>query len=323
MQHRVASVTRRPIKKRSKAKLIWRISSSLLLALALVAGTAIGYLYSRSETIQRIVHVLRNGGWKPANAFPGKSEVTMLFMGRDVDRDHHGQIIKTNARTDTILLAHLDFANRTANILSIPRDTLVRIPGYRGKHKINAAHAYGGPDLLKQTIEEFLGVMPDQYVAVDYKSFEKAIDMIGGLQVNVDKQMDYDDNWGGLHIHLKPGTQLLNGEQALGFVRFRKSNDGHGDSDIERIARQQQFLMAAKNKIVSTSTFFKLPDIIDTVRGGVNSSMDDAQLMCIAMFIRSLPTDSIKTAILPGTAGRIYVSADDNQARRLVSKMFY
>ncbi|HOK55676.1 MAG TPA: LCP family protein, partial [Armatimonadota bacterium] len=140
--------------------------------------------------------------------------------------------------------------------------------------------------------------------------------------VTVDKQMDYDDNWGDLHIHLRPGKQLLDGREALGFVRFRKSNDGNSDSDHERIARQQQFLMALRDKTMSSSTFLKLPDIIETVRGGVNSSMSDAQMMALVRFIRSLPAESIRTATLPGTEGRVYVTADEDAARELIDEMF-
>jgi LCP family protein required for cell wall assembly len=289
----------------------------------LLLGTGLGYIYFGSNTIQQMVRDYRQGRWNPEKAFPSKDDITVLFLGKDVDRDHRGRIVDTNARTDTILLAHLNFTNKTASILSIPRDTRVHIPGYRGRHKINAAHAYGGPELTMQTIDEFLGIRADQYVVVDYGTFEKAIDLIGGLRINVAKQMDYDDNWGNLHIHLKPGLQKLDGNQALGYVRFRKSNDGHGDTDYDRIARQQQFLLATKEKMMSTSTFLNLPNIIDTVHSGVNSSMSDAQLMTIAKFIRSLPSSSIRTATLPGTEGRVYVATDDNAVRRLIQEMFY
>jgi len=93
---------------------------------------------------------------------------------------------------------------------------------------------------------------------------------------------------------------VLNGEESLGFVRFRHSNDGVADSDQQRIARQQQVLMAGKRKLIEGSTFFKLPGIIDAVRCGVNSSMSDAQLMTIARFVRALPPEAIQAATLPG-----------------------
>ncbi|MEN6521425.1 MAG: LCP family protein [Armatimonadota bacterium] len=278
-------------------------------------------MYFGSQTVRQIVHDWRTGMWQPDKSFPGKDNITLLFLGKDVDLDNHARVLKTNGRTDTILLVRLDFKDQTANILSIPRDTRVRIPGYRGKHKINAAHAFGGPELCMETIENFLDIKPEEYIVVDYKSFEKAIDALGGLQVAVDKQMDYDDNWGNLHIHLKPGTQVLDGREALGFVRFRKSNDGHSVTDQQRIARQHQFLMAAKGKIMSKSVFLHLPELIDTLRSGVNSSMSDAQLMTVAKFIKTLPKESIRTAILPNNDS-VYVTAKDSDARKLVNQMF-
>lgn len=292
-----------------------------ILGLVVTLGTGGGYLCIKSPVVRNMIHDRFAGDWKPAAAFPGQSEITVMLLGRDVDRDRHGNIVKTNGRTDTIMLARLDFANKTANILSIPRDTRVRIPGHRGRHRINAAHAYGGPELTAETIEGFLNIKPDQYVVISYDSFEKALDTIGGLDIKVIKQMDYDDNWGNLHIHLKPGQQRLGGKDALGYVRFRKSNDGVADTDQDRIARQQQFIFAAKQKMLATSTFFRLPDVISTIRTGVNSSMSDAQLMCMAQFLKGLPAEAIHTATLPSSSG-VYVTADDGEARDIVSKMF-
>jgi LCP family protein required for cell wall assembly len=292
-----------------------------ILVLGLTFGTSVGYLCVKSPVVRNMIHTRLSGDWKPESAFPGQSQVTVLLLGKDVDRDNHGNVVNTKGRTDSIMVARLDFTNKTANILSIPRDTRVRIPGH-GRHRINAAHAYGGPELTAETIENFLDIKSDQYVVIDYESFEKALDVLGGLQIDVAKEMNYDDNWGNLHIHLQPGRQVLCGKDALGFVRYRKSNDGAADTDQDRIARQQQFIFAAKQKLLSTSTFFKLPEVFGTIRSGVNSSMTDAQLMCIAQFIKSLPPASVHTATLPSPSG-VYVTADDSEAReQLVSKMF-
>lgn len=322
MQNRSGSVARQPVRRRRKTSWIWRLSLSLFLVFVLAAGTGIGYMYFGSATVRQMVHDWHTGMWDHDQAFPGRDGITVMLLGRDIDLDNRAQRVDTNGRTDTILLAHFDFAANAANILSIPRDTLVRIPGYRGRRKINAAHAFGGPELVAATVDNFLGVRPDAYVVVDYDSFEKAVDQLGGLQVTVAKEMNYDDNWGNLHIHLKPGTQMLDGEEALGFVRYRKSNDGKADNDQDRIERQQQLLMATKRKMISASTFFKLPEVIDTIRGGVNSSMTDAQMMAIAKFVRNLPPEAIQSATLPGSTGRVYVTADEAAARELVSRMF-
>lgn len=321
MENRNA-ISRRQARRKITAKRVYKISLILLAILFFVGGTGVGYIYFKSHTVRKMVHDWHKGMWEPKSAFPGRSDITLLVIGRDADHDRRDRLLKTNARSDTLLLFRLNFNEHTANVLSIPRDTYVDIPGH-GMHKINAAHAYGGPELTSQTIESFLGIHPDYYITFDYNSFAKLVDELGGLRVTVDKQLDYDDNWGNLHIHLKPGNQLLNGIQALGFVRYRKSNDGTGDSDLVRITRQQQLLMAAKRKLISPSTFLKLPDIIETVRNGVNSSMTDAQMMASANFIRSISRTSIGMATLPGEPSKGYVIADDKAARELVDKMFH
>ncbi|MBI2844354.1 MAG: LCP family protein [Armatimonadetes bacterium] len=323
MEHQVADVSRRRIRRRRiTGGPFWKAGLGLLFVLALISGAWVGRVYFGSPTVRQIVHDWRSGKLEPASAFPGKDGVTILVLGRDVDIDNHARVVRTNGRTDTILLVRLNFLEETANVLSIPRDTLARIPGYRGKRKINVAHALGGPELAVRTVERLLNVRPEEFVVVDYESFIRAIDLLGGLEVTVARQMDYDDNWGNLHIHLQPGNQVLNGEQALGYARFRKSNDGCSESDQERIERQQQLLMAAKRRLLSTSALVNLPEVVETIRCGISSSMSDRQVMAVAAFVRGLPADSIYTATLPGSTGRVYITADDDAARELVHKMF-
>lgn len=314
---------RRPVRRRRKNnRAIFRLCLLSILLIGFVVGLVIIGKYLRSPIVRTAVKSYCTGELKVSNAFPGKEEVTLLFLGKDADHDNHGRVLKTRGRTDAILLTKLDFTKKTVNILSIPRDTKVEIPGRSGHHKINAAHAYGGPELTVKTIEEFLGVKPEAYVVIDFTSFEKAIDNLGGFEVSVAKQMDYDDNWGNLHIHLKPGKQVLNGNQALGFVRFRKSKSGYAETDKDRIARQQELLFAIKQKLVSPKTFYLLPDAIDTVKSGVNSSLSDNQLLAIANFMRSIPKGSVHMETLPSTLGRVYVTANQPETDELVRKMF-
>ncbi|MHB1457787.1 MAG: LCP family protein, partial [Armatimonadota bacterium] len=236
-------------KRMSNTKRIVRLLLIMLMAAAVIGGGMFIYCYSTSYTIRDTIGAIVTQSDKPENAFPGQNQINVLLMGRDLDRDNHGQIMKTRGRTDCMMLAHVDFKNQSLNILSIPRDTLVRIPGYRGKRRISYAHQYGGPDLAVETIQNFLGVTPDYYMMVNFDGFARTIDKIGGLEVVVDKKLEYDDNWGNLHIHLEPGKQVINGEQAMGFARYRKSNDGKGDSDLVRIERQQRLLSAMKSKL--------------------------------------------------------------------------
>ncbi|MGB9588356.1 MAG: LCP family protein, partial [Armatimonadota bacterium] len=230
----------------------------------------------------------------------------------------------TRGRTDTMMLVHVDFRDQSADILSLPRDTLVHIPGYRGKRRISYANALGGPQLAVDTVADFLGVRAEYYVLVNFKGFEKAIDAIGGLEVTVDKRLDYDDNWGDLHIHLKPGRQVLNGEQAMGFVRYRQSKDGDMESDFVRISRQQELLRAIKAKLSSPGVLFKVPSVLDTIKNDVEGNLTSAQMLCLAHFLKNLADESrIRTETLPAMSGGVFVRADIDAAQDLVKEMFF
>jgi len=119
LERPVKHPVRRPVRKRRSSPWLLRLCLGLFLVAALVAGTGIGYVYFGSSTVRQMVYDWRTGMWEPAKAFPGKSEVTVMFLGRDVDLDNRAQVVQTNGRTDTIMLVHLDFAAHTANMLSI------------------------------------------------------------------------------------------------------------------------------------------------------------------------------------------------------------
>lgn len=169
--------------------------------------------------------------------FAGAEVVRFVIIGSDT-RPHD------KGRADTTMVLILNPRLRRAALISIPRDLRVPIPGYR-VDKINHSYAYGGPELTRRTVELLLGVDIPFYVHCDFDTFVKAVDILGGVDIEVPdvegrgRGMNYDDNWGNLHIHLKPGWHHLNGYEAMGFVRYR-----HGDSDLMRSRRQQQFIRA-------------------------------------------------------------------------------
>ena len=215
------------------------------------------------------------------------------------------------------MVGRIDFTRKTVSLLSIPRDTRADIPGF-GIGKINAAHAHGGPALTADTVRTNFGIPTDHYIALDFDGFEHAIDQLGGVDVAVDKKMDYDDNWGHLHIHLKPGMQHLNGQQAMGFVRFR-----HSDSDLVRVQRQQALLAAIKTKLMSPQTLAKIPAILDTIDRNVNSDLTTDQKVALAKFVHDVPHEGIQMATLPSeeTAGP-FVLTDWAKARPMIHNMF-
>src|SRR5690606_33450199 len=127
--------------------------------------------------------------------------------------------LEGGARTDTMILFSWDKQTGTIGALSIPRDTRVQIPGRRGYDRVNAAHAIGGPELAVRTVEQLTGVDVDYYVRLDFEGFQRIVDTLGGVVIDVERAMHYSDSAQGLYIDLKPGIQLLDGAQALQYVR--------------------------------------------------------------------------------------------------------
>jgi len=181
-----------------------------LAAIALAAAIALvaGFLLYRMAFRQQIVT-------QTARHYFGQLKLNVLILGYQSDEE----------TTDTIILAHLDVARRAATLVSIPRDTWVNVPG-EGPAKINSAYAFGGAHVTAKVVSKLLGGVPiDAIVALQPEGAAAIVDALGGLDVNVDETMDYDDNSGGLHIHLKKGEQHLAGSDVAGighlWHRFR------------------------------------------------------------------------------------------------------
>ncbi|MCS7300245.1 MAG: LCP family protein [Fimbriimonadales bacterium] len=284
------------VKRRSRLRrIVWGVFWLMFWLSGLLLGSALGYLHYASEgTVSRAVVAYIKGETKPENAFPGKKKITILMVGADENRDNRKRVINTMARTDTIVVAQVDFVNRRIHALSIPRDTLVRIPRH-GWGKINSAHALGGPRLLVETVSTLLGNLQiDEVVIVSYRAFEEAIDALGGVTIEVEKRMRYHDNWGDLHVDLEPGVQHLNGKQALGYVRYR-----HTDSDFHRIERQQKFMRALKARLQDPRAWMRAPHALAAALRHTRTTMEFEQILALALFARQLNDEQIRTETLP------------------------
>lgn len=302
----------------------WRIIGILGCVVSMAAGTLFGFMFFGSTTFGE--YVRKHGLLSPnivyatSRQFPGVKSLNVLVLGVDRDYDNQQRVLKTNGRSDSILLAHVDFEKQTINAVTIPRDTAIRIPGRRGLHKINAAHQFGGPDLLIETIQQAFGVKADTWVAINFHGFVKVVDALGGVDVNVHKRLKYDDNWGNLHINLYPGFQHLTGYQAMGYVRMR-----HSDSDEMRSQRQHEFLEAVRAKIKSPAIFPELPAIIDEISYALKRApgLTKDQMMSLANFARNLPRTSINIETMPSYEGPSYVTIDSTRSAELIQRMFY
>ena len=219
-----------------------------------------------------------------------KDKVTVMIMGVDRRQDDVG-------RSDTLMVATLDPNKNQAALLSIPRDTRVKIKGH-GFDKINAAYAYGGEKLTQQTVENLLNTNMDHYMLIDINGFVKIIDALGGIDIDVEKRMVYDDPWddnGGLHIDLQPGMQHMDGKTAVTYVRYRDE-----EGDIGRIRRQQKFMKAIMDKIVSPTVIPKLPSIVTAVYDTVETDMSIGDILSFLTTLKDAKDNGLKSEMVPG-----------------------
>lgn len=166
------------------------------------------------------------------------------------------------SRSDTILIAEA-----SGGMLSVPRDTLVRIPGV-GEDKLNAAFAYGGPDLTVETLENLTEVPIDNYAVINFSGVEEVVNSLGGVTVEVGQQIDVGVE--GRKFSISPGTHELNGAQALAYVRYR----GGPQADIGRIGRQQRFISALAREAVSPGNWPRLPAAARAAWSNVETNMN-------------------------------------------------
>ena len=249
-------------------------------ALAAVAGAlfASSSLFDDKPTETKAVRM----------ASPDKTVV--MLMGVD---EREGDV----GRSDTLMIATLDAKKHKAAILSVPRDTRVKIKGH-GFDKINAAYAYGGHRLTQSTIEDLLGVEMEHYVIINVNAFTKIIDAIGGIDINVEKRMYYEDPWddnGGLVINLYPGQQHMDGSTAITYVRYRDE-----EGDIGRITRQQKFMKAVMDKLTSPSIIPRIPAIIGEVVDSINTDLSVKQMIEFMAALNEAQTNGLQTEMLPG-----------------------
>ncbi len=222
---------------------------------------------------------------------PEEERITrVMLLGVDRREDDVG-------RSDTLMIASLRKEDDKGALLSIPRDTRVYIEGH-GYEKFNHAYAYGGHKLSQATAEKFLGVPIDHYVIIDTKAFERIIDAIGGVDLEVEKRMYYEDPWddnGGLVIDLYPGEQHLDGERAIQYVRYR---DGEGD--IGRINRQQKFMKAVLEQVLSPDIIPRLPTLVEEIRGAVETDMSLNEFLSFARELEAVRSNGLITEMVPG-----------------------
>lgn len=277
-------------------------------------GILAGYIFTLFYQPALLPPMLRFGSLQqPTN---------ILLLGTDVVYSGKGRRLKADqsaftGRSDTIMVARLDPYRNSFAVLSIPRDTYVRIPRH-GMNKINAANALGGPQLTMETVTNLLNMPIDHYVILNVRGLVALVDEIGGITVDVPKKMKYQDDTAKLYINLEQGVRKLNGTQAMGFVRFR--HDGLGD--IGRVQRQELFIRAVLDRAMQPDSWTHIPKLLEIAQDYIDSDMSYADLTGVAAFVRAVPKANQTLVMLPGDfSGDGNWSVDRADIRRMVSKI--
>lgn len=219
--------------------------------------------------------------------------------------------------SDTIMLGTFDTQNKTASLVSIPRDTLVLRNGYNSK--INATYSSGGVELVRQTVSEMLGVPIDFYVSINLNAFQAIVDEIGGVWFDVPVDMNYEDPYQNLYIHIQAGYQKLNGQQAVGVVRCRSC---YPSADIGRVQTQRDFLSALVSQTITLSNVTKATSLINIFNTYVESDMPLDTMIYFATQAVGMDLDTnLSSATLPGEWISPYYELDDEAVLELVNSL--
>ncbi|QNK89298.1 LCP family protein [Sporosarcina sp. resist] len=217
-------------------------------------------------------------------ADPQFGEINVLLLGSDSRGNE-------DARADTLMIAHYNQTTHQMKLVSIMRDTYVDIPDH-GYHKINSAFSLGGPELVRQTIKQNFDIDIHSYAIVDFTGFSKIVDVVApnGIEVDIPYAMSH-----GIGMTLQPGNQVLNGEQLLGYVRFRHDKN----NDYGRVERQQEALSKLKDEAVSVHSLLNLPKLLGVVEPYVNTNVDNRTILTIGKGLLLGKTDKIETLRIP------------------------
>ena len=290
---------------------IWGTVAGLLVVgfIAIVAGFSVAFHRSPFQIVQ--------GQFAPTpQELFHKDRILVLVEGLDYDYNDKDEEYSGQSRSDVIKAVDLDFRTNNVYVLSIPRDMDAVLPNGT-ESKINQAQADGGVREAQAVISKWLGIPGfDRYVLLRINTTKDVINAIGGIDINPmnsdalthtgpNGPIDYDDTWGHLHIHFKPGMQHMNGDQAVSYARFRHD----WCSDPCRIMRQNQVMQAALNKIKSDkfNTLVHLNDILGVFGKDVQTNLTRDEELALATEFSHMPKNGLHT----DTAGMPYVATKE------------
>ncbi|MFN2341054.1 MAG: LCP family protein [Halanaerobium sp.] len=271
-----------------------------LIIFLVIIGVAIPFLWN-----EELSQISSGGPFK-------ENKVNILAVGYDSN-------VNGPSRADTIILISLDVDTDEASIIFLPRDTYIN-SNKRNFTKLNSSHVYGGIKLTQETVEEMLKIDINYYLETNFTGFERIIDRLGGIDINVEGDLKYVDKAGDLNIDIPAGQQTLNGKDALHYVRYR---DGRGD--IGRIERQQKFVDAVLAKVLSPAIVTKVPGIIKEVNDAVNTNIPIQDITPFLNTAKKINLSRIETKMLPGKPeyinGISYWTPDSEETEIMVDSL--
>jgi LCP family protein required for cell wall assembly len=299
----------------------------LIVFVAILGGGLVVFALKTGFTFSQInINSIIGGGRLPVEQSIKEKDpdrINILFLGMRGEGDPNGGLL-----SDSIMLVSIQKSTGKIALISIPRDLYVTIPGTKQKAKINAAHAYGeekkpgggGIIYSKAIVSEVTGLYIDYAVSVDHRAFQEAVDAIGGIDIYLDKPFTEDKQFTNeIILDLPAGENHLDGKTALFYVRSRYTT-----SDFDRMKRQQQILMAIKNKVLSIGVLanpIRVFNLLDILGRNVRTDMGANEIQQMIGFATNADTSHIKTKIFDTTPeGFLYSTYADNGAYILLPK---
>ncbi|HZG74176.1 MAG TPA: LCP family protein [Chondromyces sp.] len=293
----------RRMQKRKRKRIVL---SFVVLPLILLMFTAAGYgafLYKKAETVLSDSFLDDGRGKSPlrdAEVHPLKDNVSILLIGVDGSKAREkNKDFGQKLRSDALMVATLNVEDKSIKLVSIPRDSYVYVPEVEYKTKINHAHAFGGPKATIETVEELLDIPIDYYVRMNFYAFMDVVNALDGIKVNVPYEL-YEKNSEDKHnaIHLEPGVQILNGEEALALARTRNY-----DNDIERGKRQQAIMEAVITEAASIKSISKYDEMLEAIGSNMRTNMTFSEMKSLINYGTNGMPD-IENITIAGTDGR-------------------
>lgn len=270
-------------KEKESGGCLWKILLVVLILLLAFGGGYIYYLFHSGKKAAENAYVENSrtkSELRDESVQPLTDNISIMIVGID-DSEKRSQG-EGNSRSDALLVATLNNKDKSIKLVSIPRDSYLYIPTVGYKDKITHAHAYGGIDATRETVEGLLNVPIDYYFRVNFDAFIEIVDALGGVTVDVPYEINELDENDKRTVHLMPGTQEVNGREALALARTR-----HQDSDVERGKRQQMILEAIASKATSVTSFTKYDKVLAAVGNNMQTDMTFDEMKSLFAYLQN------------------------------------